>query len=89
MNRIRSLSLTVLAAIALPMIATSPVVGCPTCKFGLHSNVALGYAISILFMMGMPFLIFGFWSVAIIRLRRQMRQQESGSRPANISSTSD
>ncbi len=42
---------------------------CPTCKEGISNQVALGYAISILFMMGMPFLIFGFWVVTIVRLR--------------------
>ena len=42
---------------------------CPTCKSSLHGGLALGYAISILFMMAMPFLIFAFWVVAIMRLR--------------------
>ena len=47
---------------------------CPTCKDSLHSNgVATGYAISILFMMGMPFLIAIFWAVVIFRLRKKMR----------------
>ena len=43
---------------------------CPTCKDGLADHTAFGYAISILFMMGMPFLILGFWTITIIRLRR-------------------
>lgn len=45
---------------------------CPTCKDSLHGNSALGYAISILFMMSMPFTIFSFWVVTIIRLRRKL-----------------
>ncbi len=44
---------------------------CPTCKLGLHGDTALGYAISILFMMSMPFTIFSFWVVTILRLRRR------------------
>ena len=44
---------------------------CPTCKNALHGNgAATGYAISILFMMIMPFAIFSFWAVLILRLRR-------------------
>ena len=43
---------------------------CPTCKDGLHADgTAAAYAISILFMMGMPFLIFTCWVVTIYRLR--------------------
>jgi len=34
--------------------------------------VATGYAISILFMMGMPFLIMAFWAVMIYRMRKLM-----------------
>ena len=45
---------------------------CPTCKSALHHGLALGYAISILFMMAMPFVIFAFWVVTILRLRAGM-----------------
>ena len=45
---------------------------CPNCKDSLHGNSALGFAISILFMMSMPFTIFSFWVVTIIRLRRKL-----------------
>jgi len=44
-------------------------VACPTCKSALHQGLALGYAISILFMMAMPFVIFAFWIITILRLR--------------------
>ena len=45
---------------------------CPTCKNALHHGLALGYAISVLFMMAMPFVIFAFWAVTIYRLRSKM-----------------
>jgi uncharacterized RDD family membrane protein YckC len=46
---------------------------CPTCKNDLqHSGSEFGFAVSILFMMAVPFCIFAGWTVAIIKLRRQM-----------------
>ena len=59
-------------AIGLLTLLCNPAdaIACPTCKDGLADHTALGYAISILFMMGMPFLILGFWTVTAIRLRR-------------------
>ena len=56
-------------AIVLSGISCETAIACPTCKSALHSGLALGYAISILFMMAMPFLIFAFWIVTILRLR--------------------
>ena len=51
----------------------APLSACPSCKGSLHENgVATGYAISILFMMAMPFLIMAFWAVMIYRMRKQM-----------------
>ncbi len=58
----------VFALLVASMIPNSAV-ACPTCKSALHSGLALGYAISIIFMMAMPFVIFGFWIVTIVRLR--------------------
>ena len=55
-------------------VFVSPLSACPTCKGALHDNgVATGYAISILFMMTMPFLIMAFWAVMIYRLRKRMQ----------------
>jgi hypothetical protein len=52
--------------LAFPNIVSA----CPTCKDGLHADgTAAAYAVSILFMMGMPFLIFTCWIVTIYRLR--------------------
>ena len=54
-----------------PNLATA----CPTCKDGLHADgTAFAYAVSILFMMAMPFLIMSFWIFTIIRLRSKAAQ---------------
>lgn len=46
---------------------------CPTCKDGLHDDgTAAAYAFSILFMMGMPFVILSCWVTTIMRLRTKM-----------------
>ncbi len=63
----------ILVSISFALFA-SPLFACPTCKGTLHDNgVATGYAISILFMMGMPFLIMAFWALMIYRMRKQMQ----------------
>jgi len=64
----RSISIVLLVLLLVSMCCDSAM-ACPTCKSALHSGLALGYAISILFMMAMPFLIFAFWVVTIVRLR--------------------
>jgi len=64
--------ITLLQSVIFIAMFCSNAMACPTCKDSLHSNgVAMGYAISILFMMGMPFLIVAFWAVLIYRLRKQ------------------
>ncbi|MCH2177965.1 MAG: hypothetical protein MK106_04095 [Mariniblastus sp.] len=45
---------------------------CPTCKEGMHNQSASAFAMSILFMMSMPFLILGGWVFAIYRMRKNM-----------------
>ena len=60
---------TLLMIVTLLAMMPSQAMACPTCKSALHSGLALGYAISILFMMAMPFLIFAFWAFMIMRLR--------------------
>ena len=64
--------------VGLNCVAADSVHACPTCKDSLHNGVAVGYAISILFMMGMPFVILSFWVVTIVRLRRQIAASRSG-----------
>ena len=65
--------LTLIYVLTAAAMFASPLSACPTCKGSLHENgVATGYAISILFMMAMPFLISAFWAVMIYRMRKQM-----------------
>ena len=68
-----------IAIILLALILTGTfcdsAMACPDCKSALHSGLALGYAISILFMMAMPFVMFAFWVVAILRLRAQAEHE--------------
>lgn len=50
---------------------------CPTCKNDLHqSGTEFGFAVSILFMMLTPFCIFAGWTFVILRMRKQLREQD-------------
>ena len=72
-SRFLAIAFCVLVQIVLlqPSIASA----CPTCKDGLHADgTALAYAVSIVFMMAMPFVIMSFWIVMIIRLRAKAAQ---------------
>ena len=71
-------------AVALLLIAADVASACPTCKENLaHNgqNLARGFYYSILFMVSMPFLIFGglcsyfYWEVC--RARRRQHQSEA------------
>lgn len=73
-NRQRTFTIVLLGLMFLQLCDPSSLWACPTCKDGLSNDTALGYAISILFMMGMPFLILSFWTVTIVRLRRLAAQ---------------
>ena len=59
---------------------------CPTCKDGVangtnHTNVIRGYFWSIVFMMSMPFLIFGglglYFFLQVQRARQNIQQKKS------------
>ena len=63
--------------IALILLTATEVLACPTCKDGLAENdpagqaQAAGYFYSILFMMAMPFVLFGtFGGAAYVSIRR-------------------
>ena len=47
---------------------------CPTCKEGMHDQTASAFAVSILFMMSMPFTILAGWVFAIFRMRKNMAE---------------
>ena len=57
----RTLSRGFLALLFLTCVA-SAVQACPTCKDSLTENYVQAYGMSIIFMMSMPFLIFGLLS---------------------------
>ena len=53
---------------------------CPTCKNDLHrSGMEVGFAISILFMIAVPFCIFTAWTIAILRMTKSSPVVESSS----------
>ncbi|MFK7768900.1 MAG: hypothetical protein AB8B55_16890 [Mariniblastus sp.] len=73
MNKFRKIGMLILVIclvhLAMPELASA----CPTCKDNLHDDgTAFAYAFSILFMMGMPFLILAFWVTTILRLRSKV-----------------
>ncbi len=60
----------VVISIAL-VFDSAEALGCPTCKDSLLANqTALAFAISILFMMSMPFFILGSWLAYFFRISR-------------------
>lgn len=78
MKRLRSIRIQAIAVCfahfaILQMWVPSMLLACPTCKDGLHDDgTAAAYAFSILFMMGMPFIILSCWVTTIVRLRAQL-----------------
>ena len=65
-----------IATIAAVLIcAAGTVQACPTCKEAIHENGSgTAYAVSILFMMSMPFVIMAFWTILILNLRAKARR---------------
>jgi hypothetical protein len=62
-----------LQVLILQLVFTGSLIACPTCKDGLHADgTAAAYAMSILFMMGMPFVILSCWVTTIVRLRHHV-----------------
>jgi len=71
------------AVFAVVMCQHSVVLACPTCKAALgndpaSSSMVQGYFWSILFMMSMPFLIFGGLSAYFYFLVRRARIAQAG-----------
>lgn len=69
------------AAVAIVLVASGIASACPTCKESLahdpaSANLARGFYYSILFMVSMPFLIFGgmsayfYWEIRKARARQ-------------------
>ena len=79
MNRLRILILSLSAVVVL--VGAQPVWACPTCKDSLTENYIQAYGISIIFMMSMPFIIFGSLSVyfyyEVCKARKQQQAEKS------------
>lgn len=72
-SKIRIASIAVVAAVFVCAAGTAE--ACPTCKEAIHQNGSgTAYAVSILFMMSMPFVIMAFWTILIINLRAKARR---------------
>ena len=70
MNKLTKITIAILAICVAQWVMPELASACPTCKDGLHDDgTAFAYAFSILFMMGMPFVILSFWVTTIWRLR--------------------
>lgn len=69
------------------------VLACPTCKDSLTDNYVQAYGISIIFMMSMPFIIFGalsaYFYYEVCKARRQKEQEGQGSRRTGSEVASD
>lgn len=74
-TRILTLAGCLLQLAIFHFVIPASLLACPTCKDGLHQDgTAAAYAFSIIFMMGMPFVILSFWITTIIRLRARVNQ---------------
>lgn len=77
----RSMTNRLLLAGILCLFATTPATSCPNCKDALGSqeqregtgagDFATGFSRSVVFMMAMPFALFGVGTVAVVRLARR------------------
>jgi len=66
-----------LQVLILQLVFSGSLFACPTCKDGLHADGSgAAYAMSFLFMMGMPFVILSCWVTTIVRLRHNVGEVE-------------
>ena len=78
-SRLPSLAIATCALLAgwFPACAMA----CPTCKDSLTENYVQAYGISIVFMMSMPFIIFGalsaYFYYEVCKARRQKQAEQS------------
>ena len=70
-HRIRQIVCSIVCFATLLLLCDAAM-ACPTCKDGLHDQTANAFALSILFMMSMPFFILCGWVFAIVRMRKNM-----------------
>lgn len=72
-----------IALLAIAMLAPQVALACPTCKDSLTENYVQAYGMSIIFMMSMPFIIFGalsgYFYYEVRKARRQQRRDNTAS----------
>lgn len=87
-DRSRSLIKTGLVAVVLALVLQPDIsLACPNCKNGLVDQSATGFALSILFMLAVPFTIFSSWLLAALRGWGQPTRSPQAS--ANVAPQSD
>lgn len=77
-----------LASVAFLLVASDVGLACPNCKDALATssdglNVARGYALSILIMLGMPFMLASSFGLYVWREMRRLKRQAEGPEVAN------
>ena len=63
--------------LAVATLAPQVALACPTCKDSLTENYVQAYGMSIIFMMSMPFIIFGALSAYFYYEVRKARRQQA------------
>jgi len=79
---LRLISSRYVAFTLLGMMAIVPAIAeaCPGCNAAMDNTVGRGFNMSVLFLMGMPFFVFGSIAVGIFFVRRnQQRREQSDS----------
>ena len=74
---IRTRSSWIIVAILFVMAVPDYACACPTCGESIdeqHHSIGFGYAVSILFMMSVPYMIISWWAYICLRIIRSRRQ---------------
>jgi len=70
-RRATLVKILIVAMLLVLAVPAESIQACPNCREALAgSGRAIGYAASILLLMSAPFVMAGFWTTAIVRLRR-------------------
>ena len=67
--------------LALMGIVVAPAIGvaCPGCNAAMDNTVGRGFNLSVLFLMGMPFLLVGSIAIGIVLMRRSLNSTKNKS----------
>jgi heme/copper-type cytochrome/quinol oxidase subunit 2 len=90
----KSMAAVLCAAIAIVLVLSGVASACPTCKENLAhdpatANLARGFYYSILFMVSMPFVIFGGMSAYFYWEVRKAKAQQAAGRAVAASAASE